>query len=90
MLDVVNEHAETPDRLAISVGQERETNPVFLGKTVKSFLRIVPCSSDRDTLVRKQRARLFQLDELGTAVLSPIGASVENEQQAVRAREIHQ
>jgi hypothetical protein len=26
---------------------------------------------------------MFQLDQLGTAVLSPIGAAVKNEQQAI-------
>jgi hypothetical protein len=50
---------------------------------LKGFLGIVANRSDAETFTFDHRTRLFQLDQLGSAVLSPIGASIKNEEQAV-------
>jgi hypothetical protein len=70
--------AKAPDDCAIPIGQKRDQDVVFLCKMTESFLGIVANRGDAKTIPFDHRAGLFQLDQLGSAVPSPIGTSVKN------------
>ena len=88
--DIEVENAETADRSAAAVRKQRVSNTVLFGKGRERFLRIIADSRDADTVLLQHRTGMFQLDQLGAAVLSPVRAAVKHQQQSVRSGEIAQ
>jgi len=86
--DIGVQDAETANYSAIPIGEQRDSNLILLRKTLESLPGIVADRGDADAFPFDDRTRLLQLDELGTAVLSPIGAAIKNEKQAVGTGEI--
>jgi len=80
--------SKAPYYRAIPIGQQRDLDPVFLCKMLEGFPGVVANRGEAEAFPFEHRARLFQLDQLGSAVLSPIGASVKNEEQAIGTGEI--
>jgi NIPSNAP len=86
--DVGVEDAKAADYGATVIGEQREPDLILLRKQAQRLLGIVADCRDTQTFFFEYRPRLFQLDQLGTAVLSPIGTAVKHEKQPVRAREV--
>jgi len=87
-LDVGVQDAEAPDHSAVPVGEKRDPDAVFLRELPQRFLGIVTDRGDAESAFLNHRTRFFQLDQLGSAVASPIRASVKNKEQSVGTREI--
>ena len=62
--------------------------PCLSAKALESFLGIITDSRDLDAIVLQQQTGLFQLDQLGPAVSSPIRAAMKHQQQAVGPSQI--
>src|SRR5277367_286390 len=86
--DVGVQDSKAPDHSAIPVGEQRDPDPVFLREMPERFLGIVTNRRNAEAFRFDHRTGLFQLDQLGSAVASPIGASVENEEQAIGTSEL--
>src|ERR1700677_4638200 len=86
--DVAIEYPKAPNNDAARIGQQREPDAISLGETAESLLGIVANRGHPDALLFEERAGLFQLDQLGAAVLSPIGASVKHQKQTLGAGQI--
>ena len=65
-----------------------KSNAVFFRKRLESLLRVVTDGCDRQAIALERYTGLFQLDQLGAAVRSPIGAAMKHQKQAARSAEI--
>jgi len=82
------ENSEGADDGAAGIGKQREADAALLRKLHKRFEGVVADRRQADALLLQQMPRVFQLDQLGAAVLSPVRATVKNQEEAVRASEI--
>lgn len=73
------QNTEAANHGAIGVGEQRKSDPMLLCEIVKSLRRIVADRGDSDAFLFEKRSGLFQLDELGAAVASPIRAAIEDQ-----------
>ena len=74
------ENAKQTDHFALCVGEQRISDRTFLGEGAKNLLRVIADRGYLYTVLFEQGSRLFQLDQLGAAVLSPVRAAVEHQQ----------
>ena len=88
--DVVIEKPELANDCAIGIGEQGEPDRVLVRKISEGLHRVIADGRDTQTLLFEQWTRLFQLDQLGAAVLSPIGTAVKYEKKAPRPGEIGQ
>jgi hypothetical protein len=70
------------DYSAIVIGKQRESDAVLVRKAFENFLRIITDRRDADAILLQHQTGLFQLDQLGPAVASPIRAAMKYQQQA--------
>jgi hypothetical protein len=81
--NVAVEDPKAADYSAIVIGKQRESDAVLVRKAFENFLRIITDRRDADPIPFQQQTGLFQLDQLGPAVPSPIRAAMKHQQQAV-------
>jgi hypothetical protein len=61
---------------------------VLVRKASKDLLWVITDRRDTHPILLQHHSGLFQLHELGAAVLSPIGATVKHQKQAVWSSEV--
>src|SRR5438552_4138612 len=77
------EDAVAADHLGLRIGEQRETNVFPVGESLHDIDAVVADRRKTEAPLLDTRAVLFQLDQLGFAVRSPIGRAIENEQRAL-------
>ena len=82
------EDSELANNNAALVGQTRKSKFMRGAEAVQNLQRIVGDDRDLYSPLFEAPARLLQLDELASAVGSPIGASTKDQKKARRTREI--
>jgi hypothetical protein len=73
------------DGLRFRVRQQRERDAVPLGERRERFRRVVAQRDEPEPFASNQRQVALQLDQLRTAVRSPVGGPEEHEHRALRS-----
>src|SRR5260370_922669 len=81
------EDSKAADHGAIAIREQRRSDTVRFRKGMKNLRGVIADGRDAEAIALQHQTRLFQLDQLGAAVLSPIGAAIKDEQQAVGSAE---
>jgi len=84
------EDPEAADHSAIVVGEQWKTDAMLVRKALEYLRGIVTDGRDPDTMFLQRQTGLFQLDQLGTAVGSPVRAAMKHQQQAVWSSKIRE
>jgi hypothetical protein len=71
--EVVVEDAERPDRFESVIPEQRESDLLTFREILQQGRAVIGDGSDAQPLTRQIGLRVFQLDELGFAIGSPIG-----------------
>ena len=82
------EDSELANNNAALVGQTRKSKFMRGAEAVQNLLRIVGDDRDLYATLFETTARLLQLDELASAVGSPIGASTKDQKKSSGAGKI--
>ena len=77
------EDSELLDDNAALIGKTRVAEALRIGKSTERLLGIIANGGDLYAVFLEALTRLFQLNELATAVRSPIRAAREDEQKAL-------
>ena len=81
--NITVENPKTADHDAVVIGKQRKSDAVFVRKGLENFLGIITDGRDADAVFFQLQTGLFQLDQLGPAVASPIRAAMKYQQQSV-------
>jgi len=88
--DIRVEYSKRPDYLAARVRKHRIFDAVSLSKALQDITRVVSYRRRVDSMSLERVKRELQLDELITAIRSPIGAAAECQQETVGSRQVIQ
>jgi hypothetical protein len=86
--DVLVDDSECLDDLDRGVGEQWKGDPCTVGKVGEKLDSVVADRRDPDTALGEVPLLLFQLDQLGLAVVSPVGGSIKEQQQTVGPAQI--
>ena len=72
------------------IRKQRKSDAMLVCKAPENLLGIITDGCDPDAILLQHRTGLFQLDQLGAAVSSPVRAAMKHQQQAVGPSEIRE